>query len=94
MQPRGGDSIPISVIDRKRTSSQYIFILQALDRFDANSIRELEKHRFETVLGGTLKGTATTDWYALAYDRRELEYEEALAMARQTIQRYQEPARY
>jgi hypothetical protein len=91
---RGGGAIPISVIDKKRTTTQYIFILQALDRFEANSIREVEKHRFETVLGGTLRGTATMDWYALAYDRRELEYDEALAMARVTIQRYREPDRY
>jgi hypothetical protein len=75
----------------KRTASQYIAILQVLDRFEVGSIKEVEKHRFETVLGGTLKGTTITDWYALAYDRRELEFDEARTMARETLQRYQQP---
>jgi len=33
-----------------------------------------------------------TDWYALAYDRRELEFEEARTMARQTLERGNELA--
>ena len=81
-------------MDWKRTSSQYIAILQALDRFEPGSIREVEKHRFETILGGKLRGTNTLDWYALAYDRRELEFDEARDMARQTVLRYQPPARF
>ncbi len=86
--------MPIGIMEWKRTSSQYIAILQALDRFESNTIREIEKHRFETVLGGKLKGTDTTDWYALAYDRRELEFDEARTMARETLLRYQQPQRY
>jgi len=86
--------VPIGIMEWKRTSSQFIAILQALDRFETNSIREVEKHGFETVLGGTLKGTSITDWYALAYDRRELEFDEARTMARETLQRYQQPQRY
>jgi hypothetical protein len=86
--------MPIGIMEWKRTTSQYIAILQALDRFETTSIREVEKHSFETVLGGTLKDTGATDWYALAYDRRELEFDEARTMARATLQRYQEPPRY
>lgn len=84
----------LTIIDWKRTSGQYIAILQSLDRFDPQSIHELEKNGFETVLGGTLRGTSSVDWYALAYSRRELEFEEAKAMARQTLDRYRESHRY
>lgn len=84
---------PLSIIEWKRTPGQYIAILQALDRFEPGSIREVEKHRFEVVLGGTLRGTMQTDWYALAYDRRELEFEEARTMARQALDRYRQAQR-
>jgi hypothetical protein len=85
--------MPLSIIEWKRTPGQFIAILQVLDRFEAGSIRELEKHGFETVLGGTLRGTTTTDWYALAYNRRELEFEEARTLARQALDRYREAER-
>ena len=84
----------LSIIDWKRTPGQYIAILQSLERFDQQSIREIEKNGFETVLGGTLRGTSITDWYALAYNRRELEVEEAKTMARQSLDRYRESHRY
>jgi len=84
----------LSIIDWKRTPGQYIAILQSLERFDQQSIREIEKNGFETVLGGTLRGTSITDWYALAYNRRELEFEEAKTMARQSLDRYRESHRY
>jgi hypothetical protein len=84
----------LSIIDWKRTPGQYIAILQSLERFDPSSIREIEKNGFETVLGGTLRGTTDTDWYALAYNRRELEFEEARTMARQALDRYREKHRY
>ena len=84
----------LSIIDWKRTPGQYIAILQSLERFDPQSIREIEKNGFETILGGTLRGTTITDWYALAYNRRELEFEEAKTMARQALDRYREAHRY
>jgi hypothetical protein len=84
----------LSIIDWKRTPGQYIAILQSLERFDPQTIHEIEKNGFETVLGGTLRGTTMTDWYALAYNRRELEFEEAKMMARQALDRYREAHRY
>lgn len=83
----------LGIIEWKRTSTQYVAILQVADRFEPGSIRELERHGFETVLGGTLKGTNTVDWYALAYSRQELEFDEAKDMARQTIERYRQSKR-
>lgn len=84
----------LGIIEWKRTSTQYVAILQVADRFEPGSIRELERHGHETVLGGILKGTNTTDWYALAYSRFELEFAEAKDLARQSIERYRQSRRY
>ena len=80
----------MNIIEWKRTGSQYVAVLQAMDRFDPSTIREIERHGFETILGGELRGTDRTEWYALAYDRNELEFEEAKAMARETLDRRRE----
>lgn len=80
----------LGIIEWKRTSSQYVAILQAMNRFEPGSIREIEKNGLETILGGTLRGTNKVEWYALAYNRSELEFEEAKDMARKTLDRYRE----
>jgi hypothetical protein len=80
----------LRIIEWKRTTTQYVAILQVSDRFEPNSIKEIERHGSETVLGGTLRGTMNTDWYALAYDRRELDFDEARDMARNTLERYRQ----
>lgn len=78
----------LGIIDWKRTGSQYVAILQALDRFEANSIREISKSDGETILAGVLKGSDSTDWYAIAYDRNEYEFDEARTRARAALDRY------
>ncbi len=78
----------LGIIDWKRTSSQYVAIVQALDRFEASSIREISKSNGETILAGVLKGSDETDWYALAYDRNEYEFDEARTRARAALDRY------
>lgn len=83
----------LGIIEWKRTSTQYVAILQVADRFEPGSIREIEKNGLETILGGTLKGTDKTDWYALAYSRMELEFSEAKERARVTLERYREMQR-
>lgn len=80
----------LRIIEWKRTTTQYVAILQVADRFEQGSIKELERKGPETVLGGTLRGTTKIDWYALAYDRRELDFDEARDMARQALERYRE----
>lgn len=80
----------MNIIEWKRTASQYVAVLQSMDRFDVSTIRELERHGFETILGGRLLGSERTEWYALAYDRNELEFDEAKALARETLDRYRE----
>jgi hypothetical protein len=83
----------IGIIEWKRTGTQYVAILQVADRFEPGSIREIEKHGPETILGGVLIGTTKVEWYALAYSRSELEFAEAKDMARATLERYREEHR-
>ncbi|MBI2952974.1 MAG: hypothetical protein HYY30_01565 [Chloroflexi bacterium] len=78
----------LRIIEWKRTTTQYVAILQVADRFEAGSIKELKRQGPETILGGILKGTTREDWYALAYDRRELEFDEAREMAKEALERY------
>ncbi len=83
----------LGIMDWKRTSSQYVAILQSLDRFEANSIREIAKKNGETILAGKLRETDETDWYAIAYDRNEYEFDEARTRAREALDRYREEHR-
>jgi hypothetical protein len=83
---------PKSVIEWKRTPGQYVAILEPLDAFEARSIRELKRIGPETILVGTLQATGREDWYALAYSRNDLEFEEARTMARASLDRYREEA--
>ena len=78
----------LSIIEWKRTTTQYVAILQSMGNFEPGTIRPLRKRGHETVLGGTLRGTTNTDWYALAYDRTELEFDEAKDRARQALDEY------
>lgn len=80
----------LRIIEWKRTTTQYVALLQVAERFEPGSIREIERHGPETILGGTLRGTTKTDWYALAYNRRELDFEEAKEMARNALDRYRD----
>ncbi len=83
----------LGIMDWKRTSSQYVAILQSLDRFEPGSIREVAKKNGETVLAGTLRGTDETDWYAIAYDRNEYEFDEVRTRAKEALERYREARR-
>ncbi len=85
----------LGVIEWKRTTTQYVAILQVADRFEPGTIKEIERNGNEIVLGGVLRGTNQTDWYALAYSRMEYEFDEVKEMARQTLERYrQQQLRY
>ncbi|MCL5961522.1 MAG: hypothetical protein M1358_19790 [Chloroflexi bacterium] len=78
----------LRIIEWKRTTTQYVALLQVSERFEPGSIREIERHGPETILGGLLRGTTKTDWYALAYNRREVDFDEAKEMASETLERY------
>ena len=80
----------IGIQEWKRTNTQYVAILQSQDRFEPNSIKVLSKKNGETILAGTLRGTDIVDWYALAYDRMEWEFEEVRERAKEALERYRE----
>ncbi|HUE75915.1 MAG TPA: hypothetical protein VMP10_03725 [Chloroflexota bacterium] len=77
-----------NIIEWKRTTGQFVAILEAVDRFEPGTIREIKRHGPETVLGGMLRGTTNIEWYALAYNRNDLEWDEARALARETLDKY------
>ncbi|MHB1131277.1 MAG: hypothetical protein ACYC4L_02695 [Chloroflexota bacterium] len=83
----------IGIIEWKRTNTQYVAILQVSDRFEPGTIGEIAKEGPETILGGRLVGTSKTDWYALAYSRMELDFDEAKERAHATLERYREQNR-
>ena len=79
---------PKGIINWTRTTSQFVAILENLDQFDPRTIRELRKRGPETILVGRLRGTTEEDWYALAYNRMDLEFEEARTLARAALERW------
>lgn len=78
----------LGIQEWKRTERQYVAILQAMDRFEPGTIHEIEKGKGEIVLGGMLRGTDTQDWYAIAFDRNEWDFDEARLRAREALERY------
>ena len=78
------------ILEWKRTTTQYVAILQAAERFDIATIEPAERHGPETLLAGRVRGSDHYEWYALAYDRGELEFEEARNMARARIDAWRE----
>ena len=85
---------PKSVIEWKRTPGKYVAILEPLEQFEARSIRELRAKGPETILVGTLRGTDGDEWYAIAYDRNLLEFDEARILARQALDRWRNGERH
>lgn len=81
---------PKNVIEWKRTTGQFVAILEPIDQFDPKSIRELKKKGHETLLVGRLKSTGEEEWYALAYSRVDLEFDEARTLARATLERWRD----
>lgn len=78
----------LGIQEWKRTERQYVAILQSMDRFEPGTIREIEKNKGEIVLGGVVQGSDEVDWYALAYDRNEWDFDEARIRAREALERY------
>ncbi|MGI5836599.1 MAG: hypothetical protein ACOX87_08945 [Chloroflexota bacterium] len=67
----------ISIIRWQQTQGNYVAILQALDRFKQNSIRQKKVGRDATVLEAELIDTGQRDWYCISFPKEELEFEEA-----------------
>jgi|DewCreStandDraft_1066081.scaffolds.fasta_scaffold01064_27 hypothetical protein len=82
-----------AILEWKRTTTQYVAILERLDRFEPGSIREIARRGPETILGGVLRTTGELDWYALAYSRQEVDFAEARALAQAALERYRQGKR-
>lgn len=82
-----------SIIEWKRTNTQYVAILQAAENFDPSTIHQYEKNGPETILVGRIRGTDHEEYYALAYDRAELEFDEARDWARARLDQFREEQR-
>lgn len=79
---------PKSVIEWKRTPGQFVAILEPLDEFEPRTIRELKRSGPETILVGTIRSSGRDEWYALAYSRHDLEFDEARTLARAALERW------
>lgn len=88
MQPYSSYRRPKAIIEWKRTPGRYVAILEPLEQFEARSIRELKPNGPETILVGMVRGTDREEWYAIAYSRNDLEFDEARTMARAALDRW------
>jgi len=76
----------LSIMQWQRTSSQYIGILQSLDNFVPGTIKIHRLGPGESVLVGTLARGGRKDWYALAYDKADMDFEDARSRATATVE--------
>jgi len=79
---------PKAVIEWKRTPGRFVAVLEPLTEFEPASIREVKGSGPETILVGTLSQTGQEDWYALAYNRNDYEFDEVRTLARNALERY------
>ncbi len=77
--------VRLSIIEWQRTQGQYVAVLQTLDHFTPNTLKRIPLGRGESVVTGQLKGSVRRDWYALAYNRQDMDFEEARQRAKATL---------
>lgn len=65
-------------------------VVQALDRFDPASLRELKRSRDEAWVVGRLRNSIQEDLYAIGLRRAALDYSEARERAQEAVQRFNE----
>lgn len=75
------------ILEWKSTGERYIAIIQAAERFDPSTLRELKRDQFETWIVGRLKGTMRDDLYAIGIRRAAMDYAEARERARASVDR-------
>lgn len=80
----------LSVINWQRTQTQYIGVIQTVDRFIPNSLKVKNMGRGESVIVGEIAGTHEKDWYALAYNKVDMDFDEAHDRAIATLNRENE----
>lgn len=73
------------IIEWKSTGERYIAIVQAMERFEPSTFREVPRGPYETWVVGRLKGTTREDLYAIGLKRTAMEYGEARERARAAV---------
>lgn len=77
--------VRLSIIEWQRTQGQYVAVLQTLDHFNSNTLKRIPLKRGENVITGQLVGSVQRDWYALAYNQQDMDFDEARLRARATL---------
>jgi hypothetical protein len=75
----------LSIINWQRTQTQFIGVIQALDLFVPGSLKVRALGNGESAIVGELNDTHKLDWYALAYNKADMEFEEARGQAIATL---------
>jgi hypothetical protein len=57
------------ILEIIETGTQYMAVLQPKELFEEGSLREIDRHEYESIVGGDLVDGSGVDWYALAYDK-------------------------
>ncbi|MGQ9676633.1 MAG: hypothetical protein ACUVX1_13305 [Chloroflexota bacterium] len=80
----------LSIMRWQQTQTQYIGVIQTIDRFKPGSLKVHDLGRGESVIVGELAGTYRKDWYALAYNRADMDFDEARTRGIATLNRENE----
>ena len=74
----------------QQTQTQYIGVIQVIERFVPGSLKVRSLGQGESVIVGELADTHRKDWYALAYNRADMDFEEARSRGIATLNRENE----
>ena len=80
----------LSIISWQRTQSQFIGIIQSLDHFVPDSLKVRSLSNGESVIIGEIVGTREKDWYAVAYNKADMDFDEARHRAIATLNKENE----
>ena len=75
----------LSIIRWMQTQSQYVALLDASERFRLDSLKRHKLGLGETLLVAERTQGLGRDWYALAYEKEDMEFEEARSRAIETV---------
>jgi hypothetical protein len=57
------------ILDIIETGTQWMVVVQPKGLFVEGSLREIDRHEHEAIIGGDLTDGSGVDWYAFAYDK-------------------------
>ncbi|HEX2923037.1 MAG TPA: hypothetical protein VHS06_07775 [Chloroflexota bacterium] len=72
----------LSIIRWQQTQGKYVAILQAQERFKAETLKARPIIKGATVLEGELVGTNQKEWYCISFPKEDWEFEEVREQAK------------